>query len=71
MFIPTPQVGQRLVGPDGIEYIVNRVRPDTQHYRLQIDAIAVSEAERRRDNLTALLEGEAAGHDGTSVREVI
>lgn len=57
-----PEVGSR-VTHNGVEYIVNRVTAQERHnkpMRLQIDAMAVTECERRRDNLAALIRGEAA-----------
>lgn len=50
------KVAERLT-QDGEEYIVTRITVNKG--RLQIDAIAATEAERRRDNLTKLLAGEA------------
>lgn len=58
-----PKVGQRITY-DGIEYVVNRVtggKTSTgKPMRLQIDAMSVKECVQRRDNLDALLRGEAA-----------
>lgn len=50
------KVAERIVQDDE-EYIITRITVNKG--RLQIDAIAVVEAERRRDNLTKLLAGEA------------
>ena len=69
-----PTVGDRFI-LDGHEYVINRVNVHTGNsaakpVRVQIDAMAVDEVIRRRDNMNLLLEGEPAGGSGTAVSDV-
>jgi hypothetical protein len=66
---PEPAVGERFIY-EHVEYVINRitkippdkgprgVTPPMPPERLQIDAMAVSEAKRRRNNLSRLLAGD-------------
>jgi len=70
-----PAVGDRF-DHLGVEYVVNRITmiPATSTEskppeRLQIDAMAVAEVERRHRNLGLLLEGISAGNSGTRVND--
>lgn len=49
-------VGDRIVAEDGVEYVINRITPQTSQNRLQIDAMEVSEIIRRRDVAQACIE---------------
>lgn len=64
------RVGQRFT-IDGEEFVINRIGKTAKNanetVRVQVDAMAVAEVQRRMTNLGLLLEGEAAGQSGTMV----